>query len=148
MPHNPTSIVRSCTENALRERKPRQSVFSQTCQQQFDIRPFHRSSGQATCYGMPGMATGAKSSQNLVAAPVRSDVVARSITKWDGPPPFPASSEVQEVRGPIIGECVLSKKTGKCSLRCFPQGGSKWRGSQVRSSDCVGFDRLTCCCVC
>jgi hypothetical protein len=40
------------------------------------------------------------------------------------------------------------KKTGKCSLRCFPQGGSKWRGSQVRSSDCVGFHRLTCCCVC
>ena len=42
----------------------------------------------------------------------------------------------------MLGECVSSKKTGRCSRRCFPQDGSKWRGSRVRSSDCVGFHRL------
>jgi len=28
---------------------------------------------------------------------------------------------------------------------CFLQDGNKWRARQVRSSDCKGFHRLTCC---
>src|SRR6267378_7622008 len=47
----------------------------------------------------------------------------------------------------MLGECVSPKKTGRCWRRCFSQDGSKWRGSQGRSSDCVVFRRLTCCCV-
>ena len=33
---------------------------------------------------------------------------------------------------PLDKDCVSSTKTGKCLLHCFPQGDSKWRGSQVR----------------
>ena len=57
MPHNPASIVRllygDCTQ-----RGPRRSAFSQSCQQQFDIRPSHRSS---QCSRMPGRVTGCES---------------------------------------------------------------------------------------
>jgi hypothetical protein len=28
----------------------------------------------------------------------------------------------------MLGECVSSKTTGRCSRRCFPANGSKWRG--------------------
>jgi len=41
----------------------------------------------------------------------------------------------------MLGECVSPKKTGRYWCRCFLQDGSKWRGSRVRSSDCVGFGR-------
>ena len=43
MPHNPASIVRLLYGERSRKRKPRRSAFSQFCQQQFDIRPSHRS---------------------------------------------------------------------------------------------------------
>src|SRR5580658_7429287 len=36
------------TANVSQKRKPRRSVFSQSCQQQFDIRPSHRSRPRAT----------------------------------------------------------------------------------------------------
>ena len=59
-----------------------------------------------------------------------------------------ASGTRRTSSGAMLGECVSTKKTGRYSRRCYPQDGSNWRGSRVRSSDCVGFHRLTCCCVC
>ena len=43
MPHNPASIVRLLYGELAQKRKQRQSVFSQSRQQQFDIRPSYRS---------------------------------------------------------------------------------------------------------
>ncbi|PYX38312.1 MAG: hypothetical protein DMG81_12110 [Acidobacteria bacterium] len=40
-----------------------------------------------------------------------------------------------------------TRLAGRHSFRCFPQGGSKWRDSRVRSSDCAGLHHLRCCCV-
>jgi len=39
MTHNPVSIVRLLYGERAQKRKPRRSAFSQSCQQQFDIRP-------------------------------------------------------------------------------------------------------------
>jgi hypothetical protein len=36
-------------------------------------------------------------------------------------------------------KCDSPRKTGRYSDRCFPQGGSKWRGSRVRSRRLRGF---------
>src|SRR5258708_20944443 len=43
MSHNPASVVRLLYGERAQKRKPRRSAFSQSCQQQFDIRLSHRS---------------------------------------------------------------------------------------------------------
>jgi hypothetical protein len=48
----------------------------------------------------------------------------------------------------MLVEMRVTEENSKYSDRCFPQDDGKWRGSRVRSVDCVDFNRLTCCCVC
>jgi hypothetical protein len=87
MPTIPLRLYVYCTENAQRKRKLAKVFCLKPASNSLTSAP--STGGRSThCSGMPGMATGAKSSQNLVASPVRSEILARTISKWDGPPPF------------------------------------------------------------